>query len=143
MNTTKKEQLTITGKILEIGSPTNGKDWQKQEFTLLVGDLYPKQVRLSVWNSNMLWLERSRVGDIVDCQINISSKQHEDKWYTEITAWTIRVDIKKTSESQQKIKSEAENNKNVPELIKETVKEIANHFDNFKMPTGENDFETT
>jgi hypothetical protein len=96
---TANNQLLIFGKILEISSPITGENgatglqWTKQEFVLQTDEKYPKQIALTVWGDNGIWLSRCIVGDLVKCQINIQSKKSGDKWFTEIAAWRIDVDI--------------------------------------------------
>lgn len=96
---TKNNQLLITGEILEISSPTTGENgltgltWTKQEFVIQTNEKYPKQIALTVWGDNGIWLSRCIVGDLVNCQINIQSKKSGDRWFTEIAAWRIDIDV--------------------------------------------------
>jgi hypothetical protein len=90
---TENKQLFISGKILEIGAQESGDTWQKQEFTVVTIDKYPNEVRFSVWNKNLIWLERVKVGDIVNVYFNMLSQKHNEKWYTVLTAWRIEVNI--------------------------------------------------
>jgi hypothetical protein len=95
----KNNQLSIFGEILEIGSPITGEigakgtAWTKQDFLIRTDEKYPKEISLSVWGDNGIWLSRCIVGDMVECKINIQSKKVNDRWFTEITAWRIDVDV--------------------------------------------------
>jgi hypothetical protein len=93
--TTAANNLTISGRITEIGSATHGETWQKQDFTIETLDQFSKLVNIHVWNDKLEQLSRCRVGDVVLCRINISSRKHDNKFYTEVTAWKVEVDFNK------------------------------------------------
>lgn len=97
MNNANTNQLRITGRVLEIAEPITGNmgetSWTKQDFVIETIDKYPKPVQLSVWGNNTMYLQRVLVGDIVNCNINISSKKVNDRWFTEAVAWKVDVDI--------------------------------------------------
>ena len=73
----------------EIGTAT----WKKQEFILETGEKYVKLINISVWGDNLMWLERCQVDDFVNVMINISSKKVNERWFTEIAAWRIDIDM--------------------------------------------------
>ena len=91
--TTTQNNLTITGRITEIGSAAQGDNWQKKDFTIETLEQFSKLVNIHVWNDKIEQLNRCRVGDIVSCKINISSRKHENRYYTEVTAWKVEVDF--------------------------------------------------
>jgi DNA polymerase III alpha subunit len=90
---TTKNNLTITGRITEIGTLVHGETWKKQDFTIETLEQYSKLVNLHVWNDKIDQLTRCLVNDVVICQINISSRKHEDRYYTEATCWKLEVDF--------------------------------------------------
>jgi hypothetical protein len=90
---TPTNNLTITGRITEIGSAAQGENWQKQDFTIETLEQYSKLVNIHVWNDKIEQLSRCRINDVVMCRINISSRKHENRYYTEVTAWKIEVDF--------------------------------------------------
>ena len=90
---TTANYLTINGRITEIGSAAQGENWQKQDFTIETLDQFSKIVNIHVWNDKIEQLTRCRIGDIVSCRINISSRKHENRYYTEVNAWKIEVDF--------------------------------------------------
>jgi hypothetical protein len=102
MNTTTN-QLQISGKVLEIGTETTNEigaiTWRKKDFVLQTDEKYPKTIHIQVWGDNILWLDRCHIGDIVNVMINVSSKKSKDKWFTEVVAWRIDVDIHKIKQS--------------------------------------------
>jgi len=92
MNTTTN-QLTINGRITKIGTAAQGENWQKQDFTVETIEQFPKIINIHVWNDKIDQLSRCRVNDIVNCKINVSSRKHENRYYTEVTAWKIDLDF--------------------------------------------------
>ena len=92
-------QLQISGKILEIGTETaneiGNNVWKKQDFVIQTDEKYAKTISISVWGDNILYLQRCKVGDLVNAMINVSSKKAGDRWFTEVTAWRIEVDIQR------------------------------------------------
>ena len=90
---TPTNNLTISGRITEIGTQAQGENWQKQDFTIETLEQYSKTVNIHVWNDKIEQLTRCRIGDVVLCRINISSRKHENRFYTEVTAWKVEVDF--------------------------------------------------
>jgi predicted secreted Zn-dependent protease len=92
-------QLQISGKILEIGTETaneiGNNVWKKQEFVIQTDEKYPKTIQINVWGDNILYLQRCKEGDLVNAMINVSSKKAGERWFTEVTAWRIEVDIQR------------------------------------------------
>jgi len=91
--TTTENKLIINGRITEISSVSHNENWQKQDFTIETLEQFGKLVNIHVWNDKIEQLGRCRIGDIVTCRINISSRKHENRFYTEVTAWKIEVDF--------------------------------------------------
>jgi hypothetical protein len=96
---TATNQLQISGKILEIGTESaneiGANVWKKQDFVIQTDEKYTKTIHCQVWGDNILYLQRCKVGDIVNVMINVSSKKAGERWFTEITAWRIEVDIQR------------------------------------------------
>jgi hypothetical protein len=90
---TQNTPLQITGICTFIGSVSRGETWQKQEFVIKTEGQYPTEICFSVWNDKTLMLDRCQVNDHLIVKFNPSSRQHNDKWYTELTAWNVTVDF--------------------------------------------------
>jgi hypothetical protein len=87
--------MQITGKIiiilpLQSGKGKNG-DWKKQEFILETNDQYPKKILFSVWG-NKIDSDQLVIGNIVQVDFDIESREYNSKWYTEAKVWKILVD---------------------------------------------------
>lgn len=103
MKATQNNHLSIVGIITVIDEvltdQTGQFNWKKQSFVLSsLDDGHPNNIIISVWGDNLIWLERCQVRDVVECKINIRSKNVNGKWFTEITAWRIDIDIRLTNE---------------------------------------------
>lgn len=103
MKATQNNHLSIVGIITiidEVLTDQTGQfNWKKQSFVLSsLDDAHPNNILISVWGDNLIWLERCQVNDVVECKINIRSKNVNGKWFTEITAWRIDIDIRLTNE---------------------------------------------
>jgi hypothetical protein len=83
--------MKITGTLVQKLEKINGKsangEWQKQEFIISVGDKYPKQVCLSAWGERCDELENIQIGDTVTSELEISSREYNGRWYTEVRVW--------------------------------------------------------
>lgn len=91
--TTQNTPLQVTGICTFIGSVSRGETWQKQEFVIKTEGQYPTEICFSVWNDKTLMLDRCQVNDKLIVKFNPSSRQHNDRWFTELTAWNITVDF--------------------------------------------------
>jgi len=96
-------KLQVTGEILAYFDLVEGATWQKMDFLLRTNDQYPKEILISVWTKTLEQLYRTKIGDIVTVQINISSKATEkkDRYFTEVAAWKIEVDFKATKDKTE------------------------------------------
>ena len=89
-------ELKITGTIThvlpeETGEGKNG-EWKKQPFVIETEDLkYPKSICMDVFGVERVekFQQNRKVGDLVDCKINIESREYNNKWYSNIGCWWI------------------------------------------------------
>ena len=87
--------MEIEGRIarkLNVQSGTSSRGaWSKQEFILEYqeGD-FPSQVCMNVWGEDKVRdLEKYQVGDKVRVSFNLSSREFNGRWYTDVRAWRI------------------------------------------------------
>lgn len=85
--------MDITGKIIKMmdvvsGTSANGA-WQKREFVIETMDQYPKKACFSTWAQRVDDLNNFQVGDIVRVSFDVSSREYNDRWYTDLRAWRI------------------------------------------------------
>lgn len=86
--------LEIEGKIIQIypetsGVSNKGNGWRKQTFVIETQEQYPKKVAFDVWNDNIDALKAISPGEVVKINFRIQSREFNDKWYTNLTAWKI------------------------------------------------------
>lgn len=91
--------LEIEGKIIRklgVQSGTSARgDWSKQEFIIEYQEgNYPSQACLSVWGADKVKeLEKYQIGDKVKVSFNISSREYNNRWYTDLRAWKIESEV--------------------------------------------------
>ena len=85
--------LELEGRIVrkltvQRGNSAKGP-WAKQEFVIEYKEgNYPAPVCMSVWGEDKVKdLEKYQVGDVVKVSFNLSSREFNGKWYTDIRAW--------------------------------------------------------
>ncbi len=87
--------LELEGRIarklnIQSGATARGP-WQKQEFILEYQEgNFPTQVCMNVWGEDKVKeLARYQVGDKVKVSFNLSSREYNGRWYSDIRAWRI------------------------------------------------------
>lgn len=87
--------LEVEGKIvrkLNVQSGVSQRgNWSKQEFILEYQEgSYPSQACFSVWGEDKVKdLDRFKIGDTAKVSFNISSREYNGRWYTDLRAWRI------------------------------------------------------
>lgn len=86
--------MTIKGKVIHVGTVANGlrksdgQPWKKQEFAIETEGKYPTKVAFSLMNAK-LDEANLQMNQIVEVELNPSSREYNGKWYTELTAWRV------------------------------------------------------
>lgn len=88
--------MELTGIILkklpvQSGESANGP-WQRQEFIVQTEDQYPKTVCFSLWGKSVDDLNRYSENDRVKVFFDVSSREYNERWYTDLRAWRIQVE---------------------------------------------------
>lgn len=75
---------------VQTGTSTRGS-WAKQEFIFEYQEgNYPSKVCMNVWGEDKVKeLEKYQVGDKVKVSFNLSSREFNGRWYTDVRAWRI------------------------------------------------------
>lgn len=85
--------LELEGKLLKkmnVQSGTSAKGtWAKQEFVIEYQEgNYPASVCMSVWGEDKVNdLQKFNPGDKVKVSFNLSSREYNGKWYTDVRVW--------------------------------------------------------
>lgn len=85
--------MDITGIIIkklpvQSGTSANGP-WQKQDFVIQTEEQYPKQVCFSLWGQRVDDLSRYNENERVRVFFDVSSREYNERWYTDLRAWRI------------------------------------------------------
>ena len=87
--------LEIEGRIarklnVQTGTSSRGA-WSKQEFVIEYQEgNFPTQLCMNVWGDDKVReLEKYQVGDKVKISFNLSSREYNGRWYTDVRAWRI------------------------------------------------------
>lgn len=75
---------------VQTGTSARGA-WAKQEFILEYQEgNFPSQVCMNVWGDDKVKeLDKYQVGDRVRISFNLSSREYNGRWYTDVRAWRI------------------------------------------------------
>ena len=84
--------MELKGKVIQIlpaqtGMGKNGQ-WKKQEFIVETQSQYPKKVCLSAWGDKIDQFNLA-AGEIVTVFIELESREHNGRWYTDARAWKL------------------------------------------------------
>ncbi len=87
--------LEIEGRIarklnVQTGTSARGA-WSKQEFIFEYQEgNFPAQICMNVWGEDKVReLDKYQVGDKVKVSFNLSSREFNGRWYTDVRAWRI------------------------------------------------------
>ena len=87
--------LELEGRIARKFAPQTGTSargaWSKQEFIFEYQEgQFPTQVCMNVWGEDKVReLDKYQVGDKVKVSFNLSSREYNSRWYTDVRAWRI------------------------------------------------------
>ena len=87
--------LELEGRIARKFAPQTGTSargaWSKQEFIFEYQEgQFPTQVCMNVWGEDKVReLDKYQVGDKVKISFNLSSREYNSRWYTDVRAWRI------------------------------------------------------
>lgn len=88
-----KQTLKITNILPQrSGTSKAGNQWIVQEFLVETDGNYPKTIMMQVYGTdkvNDFVAGNYIVGDIVDIDFDIESREYNGKYYTQVSAWRI------------------------------------------------------
>ena len=83
--------MEITGKVVRLGTLTEGTSargpWRKQELIIETEEQYPRTVCLICWTNQIDEIQKFVPGQSIKAQIEISSREFNGKWYTDVRVW--------------------------------------------------------
>ena len=85
--------MDITGQLIKVLPEQTGQGvrgpWVKQEFVIETKDQFPKKLCFSTWGDKVEMLRRFGMNDMLKVSFNAESREHNERWYTELRAWRI------------------------------------------------------
>ena len=95
--------LELEGRIarklnVQTGTSARGA-WSKQEFIFEYQEgNFPSQICMNVWGEDKVRdLEKYQVGDKVKVSFNLSSREFNGRWFTDVRAWRIEPAVQQTA----------------------------------------------
>ena len=87
--------LEIEGKVVKVlkvvtGESGNGA-WEKQDFVIETEDRYPTKVCFSAWKKMVEMTKRLKEGDSVKVFFNAESREHNERYFTNLSVWKLEV----------------------------------------------------
>ena len=85
--------LELDGKVVRVlpemsGEGQNGT-WKKQQFVVETLGEYPKRICFQAWSEKTELVKALKEHDRVKVSFRLESREFNEKWYTDATAWRI------------------------------------------------------
>lgn len=81
--------MEIKGQITNILPLESGATWEKQSIVLQPEGQYAKPVYITFFKDKISLISSLFVGETITVSINISSREHNGKYYTEVNGWKV------------------------------------------------------
>jgi hypothetical protein len=86
--------MQLTAKLAQLlpiqtGTGKNG-EWKKQDIIVETDGQYPKKVCISIWGDKINE-GQLQIGNLLQIDFDIESREYNNKWYTDIKAWKIEL----------------------------------------------------
>lgn len=87
--------MKIQGKLIEVTIPEeitmkNGQTLIKCLAILETEDKYPKKIAVSLQKAELVdAITSKKLGEMIEVDVNIESREWNGKWFTEVKAWKI------------------------------------------------------
>ena len=84
--------LSVKGKVVEVLEEQTGKNangiWRRRDFILKTKGEFGKKICMTQWGDE---IDNSTVqfGEIVTAHIDLQSREHNGRWYTDVKVWRI------------------------------------------------------
>ena len=90
--------MKITGKLTKVlkkqtGVSKTGKEWQKQSFILDTGADFNNEICIDCFGDKIELIQNLREGADIEVKINLSSKEFKGRYYHNISAWEINLQV--------------------------------------------------
>jgi hypothetical protein len=86
--------MQLTAKLTQLLPIQTGigknREWKKQDIIVETDGQYPKKVCVSIWGDKINE-GQLQIGNSLQIDFDIESREYNSKWYTDIKAWKIEV----------------------------------------------------
>jgi len=79
-------------QILDYKEGYSTKQWCYQSFLVSTHDQFPKDIAIQGWGALVQTIQSLHIGDHLNIQIDIASREYNGRWYTDIKAISIEVE---------------------------------------------------
>jgi len=98
--------MKIQGKLHDIldiqsGISKNGNEWQKQPILIDTEAKFNNIIAIDLFGETIEKIQNLQIGAFVEVKLNISSKEYNGRYYTNISAWDISLVEKVESEESE------------------------------------------
>ena len=85
--------MRVEGKLVKILTQETGvskanKEWKKQSIVIEQDTEYNKEVVITYFGDNINKLQAIKLGDRISCNVNLSSREFNGKYYHNIDGWS-------------------------------------------------------
>lgn len=103
--------METSGRLIHIlpaqtGTGKNGA-WKKCDFVIETSDKYPKKICFSAWNELADQIENTAIGSDLQISFDISSREYNGRWYTDVKAWKISANHKTAKQNDTPVSTES------------------------------------
>jgi hypothetical protein len=85
--------MDITGQLIKTLPEQTGQGGRgpriKQEFVIETKEKFKKKICFSTWGDKVEMLRKFSMSDMLKVSFNAESREHNERWYTELRAWRI------------------------------------------------------
>lgn len=108
--------MEVKGRVFKVmpeqsGVSANGKNWLKSTFIIETLGEYQDKISFDVMTEKLSPLVKGlKTGEEITVHFNVKSREYQDKWFTNVTAWKIdKANVGITNEVKTEVKEEIEN----------------------------------
>ncbi len=112
--------MDITGTLIQIlpaqtGTGKNGP-WKKCDFVIETSDKFPKKVCITAWNELSDQVEKMNMNSQLNVSFDISSREYNGRWYTDVKAWKVVAENKGSAPSNNSTNSSSPGSNEPPDF---------------------------
>lgn len=91
----------LLSKLPEVKGTSSKGEWKKQDCIFETTEQFPKKVCISFWENQVERIQAVADGSILECHINIESREYNSKWYTDVRCWKFESKSQPVQESHK------------------------------------------